>query len=104
VASLYNYQSANIRRTWLLFVVFFAVVVIIGYVFSMAYNDYNFVIFALIFSVVYSLVSYFGSAGIALSLARAVPIEKKQNPELYNIVENLCITSGLPLPKIYITP
>ena len=35
-------------------------------------------------------------------MAKAKPIEKKDNPELYRIVENLCITAGLPLPKIYI--
>ncbi len=104
MANLYTYQSANIRRTWVLFIVFFIVVVGIGYVFSAYYGDPSFVIFALIFTIAYSLISYYSSAAIALSLARAVPIEKKDNPALYNIVENLCITSGLPTPKIYITP
>ena len=104
MANLYTYQSANIRRTWVLFFVFFVVVVGIGYVFSEAYGDPSFIIFALIFSVVYSLISYYSSAAIALSLARAVPVEKKDNPMLYNIVENLCIASGLPTPKIYVTP
>lgn len=104
MANLYNYQSANIRRTWLLFIIFFAVVIGVGYVFSRVYDDPSIIVFAAIFSIVYSLISYFGSAGIALSLARAVPIEKSQSPELYNIVENLAITAGLPLPKIYITP
>lgn len=104
MANLYNYQSANIRRTWMLFIVFFVVVVGAGYVFSMVYEDPSFLFFAGIFSIVYALVGYFGSAGIALSLARAVPIEKKDNPELYNIVENLSITAGIPMPKVYITP
>lgn len=104
MASLYDHQSANIRRTWLLFAVFFVVVIGVGYVFSLAYNDPSLVVFATIFSLVYSLISYFGSAGIALSLARATPIEKSQSLELYNLVENLCITAGLPMPKIYITP
>jgi heat shock protein HtpX len=104
MANLYTYQSSNIRRTWLLFVVFFVVVVGIGYVFSMAYNDPSLVVFALIFSIVYSLISYYSSAAIALRLARAQPIEKKDNPVLYNIVENLCIASGLPTPAIYVTP
>jgi heat shock protein HtpX len=104
MANLYAYQSANVRRTWLLFIVFFIIVVGIGYVFSLAYNDFNFVIFAVIFSVVYSLISYYSSASIALALARAQPVEKKDNPTLYNIVENLCIASGLPMPKIYVTP
>ncbi|MGC9599016.1 MAG: M48 family metallopeptidase [Minisyncoccia bacterium] len=104
MANLYTYQSANVRRTWVLFVVFFVVVVGIGYVFSQAYGDPSFIVFALIFSVVYSLISYYSSAAIALSLARAKPIEKSDNPMLYNIVENLCIASGLPMPKLYLTP
>src|ERR1035437_441944 len=102
--NLYQLQSSNIRRTWILFVVFFIVVVGIGYVFSQAYGDPSFLIFAVIFTVIYSLISYFSSAAIALKLARAQEIQKSDNPMLYNIVENLCITDGLPMPKLYITP
>lgn len=80
------------------------VVMGLGWVFSQAYGDSSFILFALIFSVVYSLISYYSSASIALSLARAKQIEKKDAPELYNAVENLCIASGLPMPKVYITP
>ena len=67
MANLYQYQSSNIHRTWLLFAVFFAVVLAIGYVFSQVYGDPSFILFAGIFSVVYSLISYFGSARIALA-------------------------------------
>jgi len=102
--NLYQLQSSNIRRTWILFVVFFIVVVGIGYVFSQVYGDPDFVIFAVIFTVVYSLISYYSSATIALKLARAKEIQKSDNPMLYNIVENLCIADGLPMPKLYITP
>jgi len=49
-----------------------------------------------------SLFSYWHSDKIVLALSRAKPIEKQDNPELYRLVENLCITAGLPLPKIYI--
>ena len=35
-------------------------------------------------------------------MAQASPIEKKNAPELYNIVENLSITAGLPMPKVYL--
>ena len=48
--------------------------------------------------------SYWWSDKIVLSMYKAKPIEKKDNPELYRIVENLCITAGLPIPKIYIVP
>jgi heat shock protein HtpX len=104
VANLYQYQSSNVRRTWLLFAVFFVVVVGIGYVFSLAYNDSSFIVFALIFSVIYSFISYYSSASIALALARAAQIEQKDNPALWHVVENLSITAGLPMPKVYITP
>jgi heat shock protein HtpX len=104
MANLYQYQSANIRRTWLLFAVFFVVVAGLGLVFSQAYGDPSYFFFALTFTLVYSLISYYSSAKIALALARAVPVEKKDSPMLYNVVENLCIAAGLPTPKIYITP
>ncbi len=103
-ANLYTYQSSNVRRTWLLFIVFFVVVIGIGWAFAYAYQDTSFILFAAVFSIAYSFISYYSSASIALALARAIPIEKKDNPTLYTIVENLAITSGLPMPKIYVTP
>jgi heat shock protein HtpX len=104
MANLYQYQSKNIHRTWLLFAVFFVIVMGLGYVFSMVYGDPDIIIFAGIFTVVYSFISYYSSASIALSLARAREIQKSDNPDLWNIVENLTITAGLPMPKLYITP
>ncbi|HUZ92731.1 MAG TPA: M48 family metallopeptidase [Candidatus Paceibacterota bacterium] len=104
MANLYQYQESNIHRTWILFVVFFLVVGGLGYIFSQAYGDPSFFVFAMLFCIIYSFISYYSSAAIALTLARAVPIEKKDNPQLYNIVENLAITAGLPMPALYITP
>jgi heat shock protein HtpX len=104
MTNLYTLQSSNIRRTWLLFIVFFVVIIGLGWIFSNVYGSYDILVFALIFSIVYSLISYYSSASIALSLARAKPVAKADNPMLYNVVENLCITAGLPMPKLYITP
>jgi heat shock protein HtpX len=87
-----------------LFIVFFIVIGGLGYVISMYYGDPSFLIFALIFCVVYSFISYYSSASIALSLAKAKPVAKADNPMLYNLVENLTIAAGLPMPKLYITP
>ncbi len=103
-ANLYTLQSSNIRRTWLLFIVFFLVVGALGYAISMYYGDPTFLIGAIIFAIIYSFISYYSSASIALSLAKAKPIEKADNPMLYNLVENLTITAGFPMPKLYITP
>ncbi len=104
MANLYQYQSQNIHRTWLMFAVFFVVVAGIGWVFSQAYGDPSFIIFAVLFSVIYSFISYYSSAAIALKMAKAQEIQKSDNPMFWNIVENLTIAAGLPMPKLYITP
>jgi len=57
---------------------------------------------AVIYSILMSFFSYWYSDKVVLAISRARPVEKRDNPELYRIVENLCITAGLPLPKIYI--
>lgn len=103
-ANLYTLQASNVRRTWMLFIVFFLVFGALGYAISEYYGDPSFLIFAIIFSIVYSFISYYASAKIALSLAKAKPVSKADNPMLYNVVENLCITAGLPMPALYITP
>lgn len=72
--------------------------------FSYVYNSQGILVFAVGFSIFSSIISYWLSDKIALTLARARAIEKKDNPMLYNIVENLTIASGLPMPKIYLTP
>lgn len=88
----------------MLFTVFLVVIIGLGWVFAQVYGNENILVFAVLFSVLTSFISYWSSDKIALAMARAQPIEKSQNPMLYNIVENLSITAGLPTPKIYITP
>ena len=58
----------------------------------------------MIFSFVTSFGSYWYSDKLVLAMSHAMPVVHDQNPELYHIVENLCITAGLPVPKIYIIP
>mgnify|MGYP001578208421 FL=1 len=100
--TLYANKASNIRRTWLLFTVFLVVVIGIGWAFSRIYANPSILYFAVIFSILMNVVAYWYSDKIVLKMARAVPIEKKDAPELYNIVENLSITAGLPMPKIYL--
>ncbi len=54
------------------------------------------------FSIISAFVSYWWSDKIVLSMSDAKPVKFKDNKELYRLVENLCITAGLPLPKIYV--
>ena len=98
---MYKESSKNIFKTWILFTLFFGVVIGIGWVFGVLYDSPIILYIAVIFSILMSFVSYWYSDKIVLKMTRAKPVEKKDNPELYNIVENLSITAGLPMPKLY---
>jgi heat shock protein HtpX len=100
--TLYTHRDSNIRKTWVLFSAFLIFVIGLGWIFSQIYGDPGILIFAVIFSSVMSLTSYWYSDKIVLRMAHATPVSKENAKELYNIVENLCITAGLPVPKIYI--
>ena len=100
--TLYNQKDLNIRKTWLLFGMFLAVVIGIGWIFAQIYNSAGILYFAVIFSIVMNIIAYWYSDKIVLRMSHARPVERGQSPELYNIVENLSITAGLPMPKIYI--
>jgi len=102
MATLYTQAESNIRKTWILITGFLILIIAFGWLFSYLFGNQNILFFAVIFSILTSLGSYWYSDKMVLSLTRAKPIEKKDNPELYRIVENLCITAGLPLPKIYV--
>jgi len=102
MANLYFHRDSNIRKTWFLFGIFLIFVIGIGWLFAQIYNDSAILYFAVIFSIFMSLTSYWFSDKIVLSMSHAKPVTKESAPELYNIVENLCITAGLPMPKIYI--
>lgn len=100
--TLYSQKESNIRKTWLLLILFLIVVIGVGWVFAQIYNSPAILYFAVIFAVLMNIISYWYSDKIVLKMTRAIPIEKKNASELYNIVENLSITAGLPMPKIYL--
>lgn len=100
--TLYTNSDSNKRKTWLLMSVFFVAIILIGYVFSVAMDESGVLYIAVIFSVVSSFISYWWSDKIVLAMSDAKPIDHDSNRELYHIVENLCITAGLPVPKIYV--
>jgi len=100
--TLYSNKESNIRRTWLFFTVFLVVVIGIGWTFSRIYANPSILYFAVIFSVLMNVAAYWYSDKIVLKMAKAIPVEKKNASELYNIVENLSITAGLPMPKVYL--
>lgn len=100
--SLYTHKSSNIRKTWVLVTLFFVIVIGIGWIFSQAYGNPGILYFAVIFSLIMNVLAYWYSDKMVLRMAHAEAVTRESARELYNIVENLCITAGLPVPKIYI--
>ena len=102
MANLYSHKSANIRKTWLFISLFLVLIIAIGWVFSLAFENPAILYVAVGFSLAMNMIAYWFSDKIAFSIARAKPVERRELPELYNLVENLSITAGLPLPRLYI--
>jgi len=100
--TLYTDSDSNAHKTWLLLTVFFIAVIGIGWVFSQALDSPVILYLAVIFSIVSSFVSYWWSDKMVLAMSGAHEVDRDSARELYNVVENLCITAGLPVPKIYI--
>lgn len=100
--NLYNQAESNIRKTWLYLFLFLLLIIAVGWVISYFLQSPVILWIAVIFSILINFFAYWYSDKIVLSLSKAKPIEKKDNPELYRVVENLCITAGLPLPRIYV--
>ena len=102
MATLYTYQKRSIRKTWLLMTLFFIVVIGIGWFFSYYYNNPAILVIFVIISLLLNVVSYWYSDKIVLTLANAHLAKKEEYFDLYTTVENLAITAGLPMPKVYV--
>lgn len=102
--TLYTQAESNVRKTWFLVTGFLIFIIILGWLFSYLLDSPLILIIAIIISVLMSFSSYWYSDKLVLSMTKSRPIKKQDNPELFRIVENLCITAGLPMPKIYILP
>ncbi|MBI4054118.1 MAG: M48 family metallopeptidase [Candidatus Doudnabacteria bacterium] len=98
----YDHIDSNKRKTAVLIGVFLVLIIGLGFTFSQAYNEPTILFFAVGFSTLMSLISYFFSDKITLALSRANLVDRQTHPELYRLVENLSIAAGLPAPKIYL--
>jgi heat shock protein HtpX len=102
MATLYTHKSENIRKTWILMIAFFVGVIAIGYGVSWFYNDPSILYIAVALALFMNFASYWWSDKLVITMTGARPIEKADDPEYWNVVENLAITAGLPMPKPYI--
>lgn len=100
--TLYTQSDKNTRLTWIYITGFLVFVIGVGYVFAGAMGNSTILYVAVIFSIIMSFASYWWSDKIVLAMSSAKEVKHKDNPQIYHLVENLCITAGLPVPKIYI--
>jgi len=100
--TLYTQSDRNTFLTWVYITGFLVFVIFVGYIFAGAMGRSWILYIAVVFSVITSFASYWWSDKIVLTMSGARPIDHDSNREIYHLVENLCITAGLPVPKIYI--
>lgn len=98
---MYNAISANKRNTVLIMAVFIGVVAAVGWAISTLAGYSSLTPWIIGGAGIYALIQYFAAGKLAVAMTGAKQIEKKDNPRLYRIVENLAITTGAPMPKVY---
>ena len=102
MATLYTQQSTNVRKTMALMVSFMVLVIAVCYGVSFYMGSPIILYIGVVFAVLTSVGSYWYSDKIVLKMTNARPVKYEETPELYNIVENLSITAGLPMPRVFI--
>jgi len=99
---MYSAIAANKRKTFLIMLLFIFIIAVLGFIFSTIYQNVQIFYICLVVSAVYSVVQYFIGSNLALAITGAREIKKSEDPRLYRVVENLSISTGMPMPKVYI--
>ena len=82
--------------------VFVALIGVVGVVVGMLNDSYSLSVIILVMATIYALIQYFAASKLAMAMTGAREIQKQDAPELWRVVENLSITSGVPMPKVYL--
>jgi len=101
---MYRNIAANKRNTVFIMIAFVIILGLLGIAvsFFVSPGDYTIAVVVFVGSIIYAIVQYFFAGSQAVALSGAIQIQKADNPRLYRIVENLAITTGSPMPKVYI--
>jgi heat shock protein HtpX len=99
---MYSAISKNKRNTVLIMAVFVALIGVVGVVVGMLNDSYSLSVIILVMATIYALIQYFAASKLAMAMTGAREIQKQDAPELWRVVENLSITSGVPMPKVYL--
>ena len=99
---MYKQIAENKRRTIYIIIGFILIIGAIAGIFAYVYRDLRIAIWTIVVAIIYVIFQYFTASSTAMAMTGAREITKKDNPRFYNIVENLSITTGLPMPKVYV--
>ena len=105
--TLYTQVSSNRRKTAYFLFIYGLLILAIGYAASYYFNSPAILVFAAILTIGQGIASYWYSDSISLAVSGAVPLAESSPAtvqRVQRIVDNLCITAGLPKPRIYIIP
>lgn len=99
---MYQQIAENKRNTVLIFLGFIILIGLLGTVFAWFYQDFTITIYVVIIAVIYAAIQYLFAAKLAVLMTGAKKIDRQDNRRFYRIVENLIITTGLPMPDLYL--
>ena len=99
---MYQQIAANKRKSIVMLLVFVVLVTALGLLFGKFLGSLYITPFVLAGALMYAVLSYFSGSSMALALNGAQQIKKSDNPRLWRIVENLSITDGLPMPRVFV--
>ncbi|MGB2787422.1 MAG: M48 family metalloprotease [Candidatus Saccharimonadaceae bacterium] len=99
---MYSAIAANKRNTLIIMSLFVGLIGAVGWTVGYVNGDSSITVWVLVVAIIYALIQYFIADKLAVMAMGAQPIEKRDSPRLYRIVENLTIAEGMPMPKIYL--
>lgn len=99
---MYSAIAKNKRNTIVYMIVFLVIIGVLGWFASYMYGDVTITFWVLGIAIAWALLQYFVAGSEAISMSGAIEIQKADNPRLFRIVENICIATGTPMPRVYI--
>ena len=101
---LYKQIASNKRKTWLLLIVFFLLLALVGYAVGFLFMNSGFggVTIAMIIGFIYALTMIFQSTEIVMSMNGAREVDRNEEPVLYHVVEDMAMVAQIPMPRVYV--
>lgn len=99
---MYKAIAANKRNTFIIIGLFVAIIAGLSLWWGQATGNGSSAVMIIVIAGLYATFQYFAAGSLAVMMSGARQIQKSDNPRLWNVVENLAITEGMPMPKVYI--